>query len=96
MPPPKQKTKHVCCVQNLRGEDVSDEMFAFEQRKREVHLAVLLQQRLQPYVVCMLETGLSEEQRQEQIKEWETEMRKEAQALCGVGAVYTLHDEEGG
>lgn len=71
-------------AQNLRGEDVSDEMFAFEQRKREVHLAVLLQQRLQPYVVCQLEGDLTEAQRHERLANWEAEMRREAQTLCGV------------
>ena len=79
------------CAQGARGDDISEEMFAFEQRKREVQLAVLLQQRIQPYVDAMLEGPQSpqqpqqqQQQREQQVEAWTQAMIQEARNLCQV------------
>ena len=66
-------------------------MFAFEQRKREGQLAVLLQQRIQPYVDAMLEGPQSpqqpqqqQQQREQQVEAWTQAMIQEARNLCQV------------
>ncbi|KAL8270086.1 hypothetical protein Esti_005997 [Eimeria stiedai] len=65
-----------------RGDDISEEMFAFEQRKREVQLAVLLQQRVQPYVDAMLQDPQNQSKQQQEIEAWKTAMTEEAKNLC--------------
>lgn len=65
-----------------RGDDISEEMFAFEQRKREVQLAVLLQQRIQPYVDAMLEDPQNQAKQQQQVEAWKKKMTEEAKNLC--------------
>ncbi|CDJ61973.1 DnaJ domain-containing protein, putative [Eimeria maxima] len=74
---------------NARGDDISEEMFAFEQRKREVQLAILLRQRIQPYVDAMLEAPQSpqqqeqqQQQQQQQVEAWTQAMIQEARNLC--------------
>ncbi|OEH75229.1 putative DnaJ domain-containing protein [Cyclospora cayetanensis] len=66
----------------LRGDDISEDMFAFEQRKREVQLAVLLQQRVQPYVDAMLQDPQNEAQQQRKVDAWKGVMTNEAKNLC--------------
>ncbi|KAL8444276.1 hypothetical protein Emag_005537 [Eimeria magna] len=65
-----------------RGDDISEEMFAFEQRKREVQLAVLLQQRVQPYVDAMLQDPQNQAKQQQEIEAWKAAMTEEAKNLC--------------
>lgn len=71
--------------QGPRGDDISEEMFAFEQRKREVQLAVLLQQRIQPYVDALLEDPQNQAQQQQRLDAWKKKMTEEARNLCQVG-----------
>lgn len=65
-----------------RGDDISEEMFAFEQRKREVQLALLLQQRVQPYVDAMLQDPQNQEQQRQNVEAWKSAMTEEAKNLC--------------
>ncbi|KAL8426252.1 hypothetical protein Efla_004213 [Eimeria flavescens] len=65
-----------------QGDDISEEMFAFEQLKREVQLAVLLQQRVQPYVDAMLQDPQNQENQQQEIEVWKKVMTEEAKNMC--------------
>lgn len=75
-------------------ENVSDEMFAFEQQKREVELALSLRDRIAPYVELTSSSASSKAEgggvsvQSDAItageNEWRTKMRLQAEQLCHV------------
>ncbi|ESS34213.1 DnaJ domain-containing protein [Toxoplasma gondii VEG] len=66
-----------------QAENVSEEMFAFEQRKREVQLALSLCDRIEPFVEAIAKNENAEgAAMSNEVAEWKSKMRLEAEKLC--------------
>ncbi|CBZ55898.1 DnaJ homologue, related [Neospora caninum Liverpool] len=63
-------------------ENVSEEMFAFEQQKREVQLALSLCDRVEPFVEATAKESGTSSAASNEVAEWKSKMRLEAEKLC--------------